>query len=119
MNFFADEGLDYPLVNLLRQRNHKVFYAAEEMKSADDNEILKKANELNCILITKDKDFGEMIIRNKKNSSGVLLIRIDALNLEKNCVLIADLIDKYASELRNCFTVVQEDKIRIRQMEEK
>lgn len=116
MTFLADEGLDFPLVNLLRKRAYKVIYAAEEMKGATDNEILRKAVQENCILITKDKDFGEMVIRNSMRSPGVVLIRIDKLNNPENCLLAANLIDKYSSELSNSFTVIQEDKIRIRSL---
>ena len=116
MKFLADEGLDLPLVELLRKRGHQVIYAAEEMNGASDNAILQRAVEENCILLTKDKDFGEMVIRKQKNSNGVILIRIEKLNLRHNCLLIADLIDKYSSELSNSFTVIQEDKIRIRRL---
>ena len=86
------------------------------MKSATDNEILRKAVEENSILITKDKDFGEMVIRNNNYSLGVILIRIEKLNLMENCLWVADVIDRYSSELKSCFTVIQEDKIRIRNL---
>lgn len=58
-----------------------------------------------------------MVIRNKSVASGVVLIRIEKLNLPENCLLVADLIDKYAPEIKNSFTVIQEDKIRIRSLE--
>lgn len=116
MKFFADEGLDFMLVDSLRQNSHEVIYAAEEMKGANDKDILDKAVKENCILITKDKDFGEMVIRNKMHSSGVILIRIEKLNLSDNCLFVVHLINKYALELTNSFTVIQEDKIRIRSL---
>jgi predicted nuclease of predicted toxin-antitoxin system len=65
-------------------------------------------------LITKDKDFGDLVIRQNKVSAGIILIRIEKLNLASNCKLIVDLIEKYGQELHNSFTVIQEDKIRIR-----
>jgi predicted nuclease of predicted toxin-antitoxin system len=114
MTFFADEGLDAPLVELLRKEGHSVLYAAEEMSGATDIEILTKATEQNAILITKDKDFGEMIVRHRMNSNGVVLIRVEKLNSSMNCMFIVRLINKHAPELHNCFTVIQEDKIRIR-----
>jgi len=116
MNFFADEGLDFPLVDLLRQKLYRVIYAAEEMPGASDDYILQKAVQENCILITKDKDFGEMVIRRNILSIGVVLIRIEKLNLPENCLLVANFIAKYEPELSNSFTVIQEDKIRIRKL---
>ena len=113
---FADEGLDAPLVTLLRKEGYPVIYAAEEMSGASDTEILAKAKAVNAILITKDKDFGEMIVRHQMNSNGVILIRVEKLNSEANCLYIIRLINKHASELAHSFTVIQEDKIRIRSL---
>ncbi|MBK7870776.1 MAG: DUF5615 family PIN-like protein [Saprospiraceae bacterium] len=63
MNFIADEGLDKTLVMLLRASGHDVFYFAEEAQSTDDETILDFANKENRILLTRDKDFGELIYR--------------------------------------------------------
>ena len=116
MTFFADEGLDAPMVELLRSGGYMVIYAAEEMKGASDSEILERANEEKAILITKDKDFGELIIRHKMYSLGVVLIRVEKLNLLSNCLLVLRLINKYDKELKYSFTVVEEEKIRIRRL---
>jgi hypothetical protein len=43
MIFFADEGLDAPMVELLRKEGYKVRYAVEEMSGATDMEILAQA----------------------------------------------------------------------------
>ncbi len=52
---FADEGLDFPVVALLRKKGFTVIYAAEEFVAATDESLLRIATERNCILITKDK----------------------------------------------------------------
>ena len=117
MNFFEDEGLDFPIVYLLRVRGHKVIYAAEEYVSATDGVILDKAFETDSILITKDKDFGELIIRRKSHSHGAVLIRVENLNEVENCLKVVDLIEQYSPLLRNSFTVIQENNIRTRPLE--
>ena len=116
MTFFADEGLDAPLVELLRKENYKVIYAAEEMKGSSDIDILERADKEKAILITKDKDFGELVIRHKMHSQGVILIRVDRLNIQANCLWVLQLINKHNTELEYCFTVIEEDKIRIRHL---
>ena len=57
MIFFADEGLDFPLVNSLRKSGYTVIYGAEDFQAATDEVILAEATKLNAILITKDKDY--------------------------------------------------------------
>jgi predicted nuclease of predicted toxin-antitoxin system len=116
--FFADEGVDYPLVQKLREKGFIVTYAAEEYIALSDMDLLIIAKNRNGIFLTKDKDFGELIIRNKIIVPGVVLIRIEKLNLEENHSLVTALIMKYIDDLPGSFTVIQKDKIRIRKINE-
>ena len=42
MKFFADEGLDYPLVKLLREGGYDVMYATKNFIAAPDDLLLQK-----------------------------------------------------------------------------
>lgn len=117
MKVFADEGLDYPLVKLLREADYDVIYAAEDYTGAPDTLLLQNAFTDGRILLTKDKDFGELAIRFGQQTAGVVLIRIEQLNKHQNMLLVLEAIKKYEAELQNSFTVIQEDKIRIRTLE--
>ena len=79
IRFVADEGVDAPIVRLLRQNDFDVFYIAEESPSIDDTIVLQKANTENRILITKDKDFGELVYRLRQVHTGVILTRLEGL----------------------------------------
>lgn len=116
MTFFADESLDALMIELLREEGYTVFSATGEMKGSTDHQVLQRATKKNAILITKDKDFGELVIRNKLLSAGVVLIRINQLNILQNCLLVLRFINKYHSELAFSFAVIEEDKIRIRKL---
>jgi predicted nuclease of predicted toxin-antitoxin system len=61
MKFVADEGVDASLVRLLREAGHDVYYFAETHQSTDDSIILEIANRERRILLTRDKDFGELV----------------------------------------------------------
>jgi len=65
----ADEDVLRPIVGKLRSRGFKVFYIDEEMKTADDREVLEKSNELGRPILTFDDDFQEF-----NQSSGILHI---------------------------------------------
>jgi predicted nuclease of predicted toxin-antitoxin system len=116
MKFFADEGLDFPLVAALREKGFTVIYAAENYFSFTDETLLEIAFKEDCLFITKDKDFGELVIRNQLSTKGIILIRVDKLNVPENCIRIVSIIEKYNAELPGAFTVIQEDKIRIRKI---
>ncbi len=71
----------------------------------------------NAVLLTKDKDFGEIVIRQTIPCKGVVLIRIDDLSNVRRVEQVVDLLLRYAHHLAGHFTVIQEDKIRIRKLE--
>lgn len=61
MKFVADENIAKLIVERIRQEGHEVIYIAELSPSLIDSEVLKVANQDGAILLTGDKDFGEMI----------------------------------------------------------
>jgi predicted nuclease of predicted toxin-antitoxin system len=65
LKFVADEGVEKEIVLALRH-SYDVIYIAEVSPSIPDEAILQKASEENRILITLDKDFGELVFRLKK-----------------------------------------------------
>ena len=79
MNLLCDEGVDRPIVSYLREQGHSIFYVAELEPGVDDQFVLSKSAELNAPLVTTDKDFGELVFRQKLTSAGVILLRLAGL----------------------------------------
>lgn len=65
MNLMTDECIDQQIVDHLRGEGHEVLYVAEINPSISDEIILERANEKNALLLTADKDFGELVFRQK------------------------------------------------------
>ena len=80
MRFLADEGVDISIVSGLRAAGFEVYYVIEEIRSLSDDELLQIAYAENRILITRDKDFGELVYRLQKVHSGVILLRLEGYN---------------------------------------
>lgn len=66
MKFVADEGVDNQIVIQLRKDSHDVLYIAEIDSGTSDDHILAFSNDEARILMTRDKDFGELAYRDKK-----------------------------------------------------
>ncbi|CAN5819172.1 hypothetical protein BH24ACI1_BH24ACI1_13640 [soil metagenome] len=64
MRFLVDECTGPKVAEWLRAQNHEVFSVFDEMRGADDEQIIQKAFAENWLLITNDKDFGEKVYRN-------------------------------------------------------
>ena len=65
MNLLADESVQGPIVERLRQVGHHVLYVAEIEVGIADELVLQRGNEQDALLLTGDKDFGDWcIVRN-------------------------------------------------------
>ena len=60
MKLLADEGVDRPIVERLRESSHQVWYVAEMEPGISDETVLDMANREEAVLLTVDKDFGEL-----------------------------------------------------------
>jgi len=63
MKFLIDESVEKPIVDWLRDQKYDVMYVAESSSGITDEEVIRFANSETRILITNDKDFGELIFR--------------------------------------------------------
>jgi len=81
-----------------------------------DEEVLKMANHLNAIILTEDKDFGELTYRLHKNSCGVILFRLDGIHIMDKIQIFEELVNNNLNDLRNSFTVVNKTKVRINKL---
>ncbi len=114
MNILADECVDQEIVHGMRQAGHDVFYIAETTPGQSDEEILDIANQNRCLLVTSDKDFGELVFRRQLLSAGVLLLRLSGLSHERKAAIIVSTLQEHSLELIEAFTVHTPGTLRIR-----
>ena len=117
MKLLADEGVDKPIVDLLRASGFDVHYILETNGGIDDEHVLQIANYEGRILLTQDKDFGEMVFRLRKVHLGIVLIRLGiTISIEK-ARIVNQAILEHGEKLMNAFTVIQKNAIRIRRQD--
>jgi len=114
MNWVADESVDRPIVERLREDGHEVWYVAEAQPGMPDEEVLCRANEQGAPLLTADKDFGELVFRRRLISKGVLLLRLAGLSRDTKAEIVSTIVRRHGSGLLACFTVVAPGLLRIR-----
>jgi predicted nuclease of predicted toxin-antitoxin system len=61
--FLADESVDFRMVTHLREKGFEVQAILENHPGVSDDEVLQIAHESDAILITEDKDFGDLVYR--------------------------------------------------------
>jgi predicted nuclease of predicted toxin-antitoxin system len=114
VKFLADENVDQPIVECLRKDGHSVLSVTEMEQSISDDEVIYRANQEQAMLLTADKDFGELVFRQARVLNGVVLIRLAGLSLEHKAEVVAIAIKEHVHELAQNFTVISPGAVRIR-----
>jgi predicted nuclease of predicted toxin-antitoxin system len=114
MTFFADEGVDRQITERLRRDGYEVSYAAEMSPGIADKIVLTESRSSTSVLITADKDFGELVFRQRLTLTGILLIRLLGLNAAAKASLVSAAIRERAWELPGAFAILTPGSIRIR-----
>ncbi|MCG2791691.1 MAG: DUF5615 family PIN-like protein [Actinomycetia bacterium] len=63
MKFIVDECVDWQIIDYLRKIGYEILYVPEIEPGISDEKVLDIANKESAILITADKDFGELVFR--------------------------------------------------------
>ena len=99
MNLLADESVERSVVESLRRDRHQ---------------LLQEADVRGSVLVTSDKDFGELVFRQRLVHSGVILLRLAGLANATKAEIVAEVCRTRAAELIGSFTVISPGQVRIR-----
>ena len=114
MNFLADESVDRQIVERLQNEGHSVRYVVDMEPGICNGDVVEIANQMKAILLTADKDFGEMVFQQRLVNRGVVLIRLAGLSPTHKAGIVASAIRNHLTELTQAFSVVTPGAIRIR-----
>lgn len=114
MNLVADESVDFGIICRLREIGTEVISISEEFSGIKDSEVLKVAADYQYLLITEDKDFGELTYRLKLVHCGILLIRLSDIIRKERIELVAEIIGKHFDKLQGNFSVLSKSGLRIK-----
>ena len=116
MKILADESVDNGIVQRLRRDGYDVSYVAEISPGIMDEEVLILASDESTLLLTADKDFGELIFRQRYVKRGIVLYRLAGLSSQEKAELVSLAISEHGNELLVSFSVITEKAVRIRRV---
>ena len=116
MKLLADESVDCQIVQRLRKNGYTVQYVAEMEPGITDEVVLGLANQDADVLVTPDKDFGELVFRRHLVASGILLVRLAGLSPSRKADVVASAIEEHAGEMPGAFAVLTVGSLRIRSL---
>ena len=116
MIFVLDESVSRQIAEALREAGHEAICVWEEAPSVPDDEVLATANSRNALLVTADKDFGELIFRQRRAPAGVILLRLAKLSQRGRAAIVTAAIEEHGGSLGRAFTVITPGRVRIRRV---
>lgn len=113
MRFLADESCDFSVVRALRSAGHDVLAVAELASGSDDAMVMNLALRERRVLLTEDKDFGQLVFAHSHQSGGVIFIRYPANARGTLPEAILALAAEGRTPLTGNFVVISPGRIRI------
>jgi predicted nuclease of predicted toxin-antitoxin system len=117
MRFLLDENVEYRLAAFLRELGHDVTAIAHDYPHAlSDHEVLMIARSEQRILLTSDRDFGELIIREHLPHAGVIYLRFPPATFTLKTQRLAQVLVSHREQLDQ-FLVIDPAGARVRRTE--
>jgi len=114
MRFLADENFPVPSIHILRREGHDVVSIIEESPGIADDVILMRAVSESRIILTFDRDYGELIYRLHLIPASVLYLRYDPIHPQEPAQHILKLLSIPELDITDCFTVADRQRVRQR-----
>jgi len=112
----AVENCDFSVVIDLRAAGYDVVSITEQMAAADDEAVIDFARSERRLLVTEDKDFGQLVFAAAKQNSGVILIRYPALARSALTAALLKILSDNGESLYSRFAVLEPGRVRITQL---
>jgi len=114
MRWMIDENVSGTVIRLLREQGHDVLSVKESLRGGGDPHILARAQAEGRVLVTHDKDFGELAFRRGlPSSSGIVLLRLSGEDPVNDNRRILEVL-KSRMDWAGRFAIVTDNRVRIR-----
>lgn len=115
MRLLADESCDFAVVRALRAAGHDVMAIAEVSPRAEDDTVIELAVSQGRVLLTEDKDFGQMVYARGRATGGVVFLRYGGRARAALVRTVVELVRRRGERLVGRFVVVHPGRVRIGQ----
>jgi predicted nuclease of predicted toxin-antitoxin system len=110
----VDVSAGQAIVEALRNLSHDVVSVRDRDPRMADVDILTWAVAEERLVVTMDKDFGELVYHAGQSHHGVLLLRLEDARIAEKERVIREIFTRYGDQLPGRFSVYQDGRLRIR-----
>jgi predicted nuclease of predicted toxin-antitoxin system len=115
MRLLVDECCERSLAEGLRAAGHDAVHVLDlGRRGARDDQIVALARSDNRVLVTDDKDFGDLVVRQRLATAGIVLMRIDPLMPDYRLKALLEALERFGDRLKDHMIVVGPGFVRFR-----
>ena len=115
--FLADVCVPATVALRLRESGHDIRVLVGPERRLSDDDILALALDEDRIVLTADKDFGELTVRFGKPSIGIVLLLIGSLPASERGDRVAAALGSVAGSMRGHLVTVLPDRVKVRPLQ--
>lgn len=116
LRFLVDVGVGRGIEQYLAKEGYNTKAVRDIDPCMEDKEIIRLAHSENRMVVTMDKDFGELVYHSSMAHYGVLLLRLEDATGPEKLGVVQFIMQHYSDRINNCFCVFQHDRFRIRKI---
>ena len=109
----ADESCAGPVIQALRAAGHDLLAIAESAPGLSDEAVIARAFGEGRVLITEDRDFGELVYARQSSSAGVVFVKFSSRARGAKPAAVVEAVAKLGGRLRDGFTVIEPGRVRV------
>lgn len=114
LRFLVDASCDARIASYLRSRGYDASRIGSDYPpDLPDSEVLRIANDERRILVTDDRDFGELVFRLGQTHTSVIYLRLASEDVGVRCSRLSEALERHSNQLDQ-FIVVSSREIRVR-----
>lgn len=114
LKFVLDVGVGYKVWEYLTSNGYDATLITTINPSMSDTDILFIAENESRMVITMDKDFGDLVYHSGKAHKGVLLLRLEDALGEEKAATMQFIIENFKDQIEGKFCVFKNGRLRIR-----
>jgi predicted nuclease of predicted toxin-antitoxin system len=116
LRFLVDVGVGKGIEKYLMEEGHDTKAVRDIDPRMEDEEIVRVAVEENRMIVTMDKDFGELVYHSSMRHCGVILLRLEDAPGAEKLQVVKHIIKNYSSQIKDSFCVFQNNRLRIKKI---
>ncbi|NPE08919.1 MAG: DUF5615 family PIN-like protein [Asgard group archaeon] len=113
IKYLADENIPLVVIKELSEKGFPIESIASSKRGMNDKDIMKFAFVNELVIISFDKDFGQLIFKEKVKSKGIILLRFPPTSPDKIKSIIKRILEDKEFNPFEKFVVIHEKHMRI------